>query len=78
MANIFLTDVTIHVDENMDKDTRTKLENDLRSQEGIVSVHFSEKTPHLIVVTYDPAHARSKDALKVVLGDHLHGELIGL
>lgn len=78
MANIFLTDVTIHVDENMDKDARARLENDLRSQEGIVSVHFSEKTPHLVVVTYDPAHARSKDVLKVVLGDHLHGELIGL
>jgi len=78
MGNIFMADVTLHIDENMDASTRTKLENDLRSQEGVVSVHFSEKTPHLMVVTYDPDHARAKDALKVVLGDHLHGELIGL
>ena len=78
MANISLADVTLHVDENMDKGTRAKLENDLRSQDGVVSVHLSEQTPHLIVVTYDPDHARSKDVLRTVLQDHLHAELIGI
>jgi hypothetical protein len=78
MTNILLTDVTVHVDESVDKETRAKLENDLRSKDGVVSVHSSEQTPHLIVVTYDPGHATGKDILRVVLGDHLHAELIGL
>ncbi len=78
MANISLVDVTVHVDEALDKETRAKLENDLRSQDGVISVHSSEHTPHLIVVTYDPDHASSKQILKVVLSEHLHGELIGL
>jgi hypothetical protein len=78
MENINLADITVHIDETMEKDTRAKLENDLRSQDGVISVHFSEKTPHLIVVTYDPDHARGKDILKVVLGDHLHAELVGI
>jgi hypothetical protein len=78
MNNINLADVTFHVDENLDAESRAKLEDDLRAQEGVVSIHSSEKTPHLIVVTYDPGHARSKELLQVVLGENLHAEMIGL
>ncbi len=78
MTNINLADVTFHVDENLDADARARLEDDLRSQEGVVSIHSSEKTPHLIVVTYDPSHAKSKELLQVVLGEDLHAEMIGL
>lgn len=78
MKNVFLVDVTVHVDEAMSEGVRAKLEADLRSREGVISTHFSEKTPHLVVVTYDPDHAKSKDVLKVVLGDHLHAELVGI
>ena len=78
MSIIKLADVTVHVDEMLDAATRAKLEDDLRSQDGVISVHSSEKTPHLIVVTYDPDHAKSKQILGVVLGEHLHAELVGL
>jgi hypothetical protein len=78
MTNIFLADVTIHVDESLQESERLKLEKDLRAKDGVVSVHFSEKTPHLVIVTYDPDHAKSKDVLKVVLGEHLHAELVGI
>jgi len=78
MANIYLADVTVHVDETLDGETRAKLEEDLRSLEAVVSVHSSEETPHLIVVTYDPEHTRSKEILGIVLGEQLHAELIGL
>jgi arginine repressor len=55
-----------------------KLEEDLRAQDGVISIHTSEGTPHLVVVTYDPDHTKSKEILGVVLGEHLHAELIGL
>lgn len=78
MATIKLADVTVHVDETLDAATRDKLEKDLRAQDGVISVHTSEGTPHLIVVTYDPDHTKSQKILGVVLGDQLHAELIGL
>lgn len=77
MANTMLADVTIHVDESLDQAARRKLENDLRSQDGVISVQPSEKAPHLLIVKYDPAHATSRKILKVVLGEQLHAELIG-
>lgn len=78
MSAINLTDVTVHIDETLDSEARAKVEQALRSLDGVISVHASEKTPHLIVVTYDPDHARSKEILGHVLGEHLHAELIGL
>lgn len=77
MASISTVDVTIHVDETLDHAARSKLENDLRSQDGVTGVQSSEKAPHLLIVRYDPSHATSKNILKVVLGEHLHAELIG-
>jgi hypothetical protein len=78
MASLRLADLTLHVDEILEKETRARLEKDLRSLEGVTSVRSSSKTPHLIVVTYDPHHAKAKDILKVALGEHLHAQLIGL
>ena len=77
MANIMLADVTVHVDESLDEAARAKLVNDLRSQEGVVSVQPSGNAPHLLIVKYDSTHATGKNILKVVLGEHLHAELIG-
>ena len=78
MAKISVADVVVHIDESLDSIARGKLENDLREQEGVMNVQFSEKAPHLMVVKFDPDHARCKDILSVVLGDHLHAELVGI
>ena len=78
MKRISLADVTLHIDEAMSPSVRAKLENDLRSRDGVIGIQSSKKTPHLMVVTYDPDHAKSKDVLKIVLGDRLHAELIGI
>ena len=77
MTNIHVADVTLHVDEVLEKETRAKLEKDLHSLEGVTGVRSSNKTPHLIVVSYDARHLKSKDILRCVLGDRLHAELIG-
>jgi hypothetical protein len=78
MANIVLADVTIHVDETLDQAARSKLENDLRLQDGVLGVQVSEKAPHLLVVSYDPTHTAGKAILKAILGEEgLHAETIG-
>jgi copper chaperone CopZ len=78
MTNINLADVTVHIDESIGDEVRVKVENHLRSVEGVTSVHFSKDRPHLLVVTYDPNHAASKKILEAVLGEQLHAELIGM
>jgi len=78
MADIHLIDVTIHIDETLDADTRRQLEEDLRDQPGVVSVHASGKTPHLMVVTYNPEQIQSQAILRTVTHGHLHAELIGM
>ena len=78
MTNISLADITIHIDEIMDDEKRAKVENNLRSIDGVISVQSSKETPHLFIVKYDPDHARSKEILDIVLGEHLHAELLGL
>ena len=77
MANIHLTDVTLHVDELLGKAARANLEKDLRSLEGVSSVRSSKTARHLVTVTYDSRQVRSEDILKVISGDRLHAELIG-
>ena len=77
MANIHVADVTLHVDEVLEKETRAKVEQDLRSLEGVTGVRSSKSAPHLIVISYDARHVKSKDILRCVLGDRLHAELIG-
>lgn len=77
MAEIHRADVTLHVDETLEKETRENLEKDLLSLNGVADVSSSKKAPHLMIVSYDPRLVRSKDILGVVRGDHLRAELIG-
>ena len=77
MANIHLVDVTMHLDESLEQDIRAKLEADLRALDGVKSIRSSKDAPHMLTVTYEEGHLKSKDVLKVILGDHLHAQIIG-
>ena len=76
--NIDLADVTLHVDETLDRDRLTELEEAFRQREGVVSVHVDQKRPHLFVLEYNPKMIHSKDLVKIPEFQGLHAELIGL
>jgi hypothetical protein len=76
--NIDLADVTLHVDEPLDSDGLSKLEDAFRTREGVVSVHVNENRPHLFVLEYNPKLVHSKDLVKIPQFHGLHAELIGL
>lgn len=76
--NIDLADVTLHVDETLDSDGLTGLEDAFRKREGVVSVHVDKKRPHLFVLEYNPERVNSKDLLSITQYQGLHAELIGL
>ena len=76
--DISLVDITLHVDENLNNEQKESLEESLRSLDGVVSVHNSEKTPHLTIVQYNPDQMDSKRILKRVTDQGAHAELIGM
>ena len=76
--DIQLTDVTLHIDENLNQEQRGTIEESLRALDGVVSVHNADKTPHLSMVEYDPNVTSSQDILERVTNQGVHAELIGM
>ena len=69
--------LVVHIDETLSADQLHGVEQDLSEINGIVSACAHEKTPHLMVVDYDPLTLRSEAVLKHFQGSGLHAELIG-
>ena len=76
--DISLVDITLHIDENLNAEQKGTLEESLRALDGVISVHNSEKTPHLSIVQYNPDKINSKSILKRITDQGAHAELIGL
>ncbi len=76
--NVDLADVTIHLDQAADEAGRKRLDDALRANEGVVSVHFQAGKEHLMVVEYNPAKTASDDLLSAVQAQGFSAELIGL
>ena len=73
-----MTDVTLHIDESLDEPDLQAVENDLRGQDGVISVHHEPRRPHLMLVEYDIDASSSRAILNTVTQRGLHAELIGL
>jgi len=78
MADIPLTDVTIHMDRAVDAVTRNQVEKALREMQGVVSVHMPENRQHLLVVEYNPDVTTAAFMLETVNELAGHSEMIGL
>lgn len=78
MSDINLVDVTIHIDNETDTDTREKIDTALRSLNGVVSVSMPDEKPHLLTVEYDPDVTSSAHMLTTVRELAGHAEMVGL
>lgn len=76
--DINLADVTIHIDESLDEDGKTKLETAFRKRDGVISVRINPERPHLVVVEYNPKMISSHDLVDIPRFQGLRGELVGL
>ena len=76
--DIKLVDITLHVDENLSAEQRETLEESLRALDGVVSVHNSDKTPHLTIIGYNPDKIDHHIILKRVTDQGAHAEVIAL
>ena len=78
MSEIKLVDVTIHIDNETDAETREKVDTALRALRGVVSVHMPNEEPHLLTVEYNPDVTTSTHMLTTVRELAGHAEMIGL
>lgn len=73
-----MADVTIHIDETIDSEGRTKIVDKVRAHKGVMGVAHHDQTSHLMIVEYDPATVNSAELLQAVLDQGVHAQLIGL
>jgi len=78
MNDINVADITLHIDEKLGAEQRGTIEESLRALDGVVSVHNSDKAPHLTIVGYNPSVMDSQRILKRVTDQGAHAELVGL
>jgi len=73
-----MVDVTVHIDETLDSMLRGQIADRLRTIKGVMNASIREKTPHLMVVEFDPEQLGTRDILDAVTGSGVRAELIGL
>jgi hypothetical protein len=76
--NIHLADVTVHVDQPLEREQRARIDDALRAVDGVVSVHNPDQRPHLAVVGYNPQTTSGEAILNTVTSQGVHAQLIGL
>ena len=76
--NINMSDVMIHIDENLNVREQSQLENQMRQQKGVVGLGYHETQPHLMIVEFNQETTTPKDLLHAVNDFGLHAELVGM
>ena len=76
--DVSLSDVLIHIDENLSSERRADVEERLRKVDGVVSVHNPDDKPHLTLVEYRPDKVGSEALLQTAKTEGVHAQLIGL
>ncbi len=71
-------DIVIHIDEDLDDDDIHDLERAMAGEPGVVSACVHERTPHLLVVDFDPDTVRPSHLVESVRSKGLHASMLGL
>lgn len=73
----FDANAVVHINESLSADQIHDIERNLAELRGIVSACAHVKTPHLLVVDYDPQTLHSMELLRHIENNGLHAALIG-
>jgi hypothetical protein len=73
----FDANAVVHINESLSADQIHDIERELSGVRGVVSACAHEKTPHLLVVDYDPLTLRSQEILHHFERSGLHAALVG-
>lgn len=73
-----LSDVLIHLDQNIHKCEKDNLIEQLRATEGVIAPRFSNDKEHLLLVSYNSDTTSSLTLLNKVKDKGYKAQLIGL
>lgn len=72
-----MSDVTLHINEEIDHDAREKLRDSLLKVDGVIAADVRDEKPHLVVIGYEPEDVDARKFLEVAKSLGLHGQLVG-
>lgn len=72
-----VSDILIHVNESLNEQQRSALEEAVRQIEGVVAPRFNPGREHLLLVAYNPDVASAAELLTKVQSYGYHAQLIG-
>lgn len=75
--DINMSDIMLHIDEDLNHKEQSTLEHKMREQKGVVGLGYHETQPHLMIVEYDKDTTTPKELLQTVSKFGLHAELVG-
>ncbi|MCG7955701.1 MAG: hypothetical protein JAY91_09280, partial [Candidatus Thiodiazotropha endolucinida] len=73
----FDANAVVHINENLSAEEIHNIEKELSGVRGVVSACAHVKTPHLMVVDYDPQSIHSCDLLFYIERNGVHASLVG-
>lgn len=73
-----LNEVVLHLEETLDDEAMTWLEDDVRLDPGVVSVGHNPDNCHMIMVVYDSESTRAANLLHTFQERGLHAQVVGL
>ena len=76
--NVYNANIVIHIKESLSSDEIHAMERNVSFDRGVTSACVHERTPHLMVVDYDPRETHSKELLYRVRNRGVHAELVGI
>ena len=74
---IHMSDIMLHIDEELNSREQHILEDQMRSQNGVIGLGYHENRPHLMIIEYDKDSTTPQSLLHTVHDYGLHAELIG-
>ena len=75
--DIKMTDIMLHIDEELDTESQCAIESHMRGQKGVIGLGYHSNRPHLMIVEYNPDQTSDINLLHSVTEQGLHAELVG-
>jgi hypothetical protein len=72
-----ITEIVVHVDEELGESRRSDLIDALEGKDGIKSVEFCPLRHHLMLVNYNRNTLNSRDVVIGIKSQNIHAQLIG-
>ena len=75
--DIKISDVTLHIDESISHEEREKFRDVLLKMDGVMAADSNDKTPHLMLIEYNPDIIEAVEFVHSAKRRGMHAELVG-